>query len=60
MSDKPKIEIKPQNRGKFTEYCESLGKSGVTSDCIAQGKKSKSPAVRKRAIFAQNARKWGK
>lgn len=48
------IHIKKKNRGKFTEYCG--GK--VTSACIARGKKSKSAAVRKRATFAQNARRW--
>lgn len=48
------IHIKKANRGKFTEYCG--GK--VTSACIAKGKRSSSPAVRKRATFAANARKW--
>lgn len=48
------IHIKKANRGKFTEYCG--GK--VTSECIARGKRSSSPAVRKRATFAQNARGW--
>lgn len=49
-----KIHIKPENRGKFTDYYD--GK--VTSECIARGKGSKSAAVRKRATFAANARKW--
>ena len=49
-----KIHIKKANRGKFTDYCG--GK--VTSECIARGKRSKNAAVRKRAIFAANARKW--
>lgn len=49
-----KIHIKKANRGKFTEYCG--GK--VTSECIARGKNSSDPAVRKRATFAANARKW--
>lgn len=48
------IHIKKKNRGKFTSYCG--GK--VTSECIARGKRSSSPTVRKRAIFAANARKW--
>lgn len=48
------IHIKKANRGKFTEYCG--GK--VTNECIARGKKSPSPTIRKRATFAQNARKW--
>lgn len=49
-----KIHIKPENKGKFTKYCG--GK--VTSECIAKGKRSSDPAVRKRATFAANARKW--
>ena len=48
------IYIKPENRGKFTKYCG--GK--VTSECIAKGKRSSNPAVRKRAAFAANVRKW--
>lgn len=49
-----RIHIKPENRGKFTEYCG--GK--VTSECIAKGKRSSDPAVRNRATFAANASKW--
>ena len=49
-----KIHIKKANRGKFTDYCG--GK--VTSECIARGKASSNPAIRKRATFAANARKW--
>ena len=48
------IHIKKANRGKFTKYCG--GK--VTSECIARGKRSSDPAVRKRATFAQNVRKF--
>jgi hypothetical protein len=48
-----KIHIKKENRGKFTDYCG--GK--VTSECIARGKASSNPAIRKRATFAANARR---
>lgn len=48
------IHIKKQNKGKFSEYCG--GK--VTQECIAKGKNSKDPKIRKRATFAANARKW--
>ena len=48
------IHIKKKNRGKFTEYCG--GK--VTQECIAKGKKSKDPKIRKRATFAQNVRSF--
>jgi len=37
------IKIKPENKGKFTNYCKGLGMSSVTAECIAKGKKSKSP-----------------
>ena len=46
------INIKPENKGKFTEYCG--GK--VTSSCIEKGKNSKNPLTRKRATFAANVR----
>lgn len=54
LSAKSGIHIKKENRGKFTSYCG--GK--VTSECIARGKRSSNPAIRKRATFAANARRW--
>lgn len=51
-----KIHIKKKNKGKFTDYCG--GK--VTSECIAKGKNSPDPTIRKRATFADNIRKWHK
>ena len=48
------IHIKEKNKGKFTSYCR--GK--VTDECIQKGKNSSNPAIRKRATFAANARKW--
>lgn len=48
------IKIKKANKGKFTDYCG--GK--VTNECINKGLNSSDPAVRKRANFARNARKW--
>ena len=53
---KPRIYIKPSKRGSFTKYCGGR----VTSACISRGKKSKSKAIRKKATFAANARKWNK
>jgi len=50
------IHIKPENKGKFTDYCG--GK--VTGDCIEKGLDSPSATIRKRANFARNARKWNK
>lgn len=49
-----KIHIKKKNRGKFREYC----KGKVTNECIARGKRSPDPAVRKMATFAANSRRW--
>lgn len=46
------IHIDPKNRGKFTETKRRTGKS--TEELTH----SKNPLTRKRAIFAQNARKW--
>ena len=55
-----KIKIKDSKKGTFTKYCKNKGYKGVTSKCIAEGKKSKSKAIRKKATFAQNSRKWNK
>ncbi len=54
------IYIKPKNRGTFTAYCKRNGYGGVTSECIAKGKKSPNSKTRKRATFAGASRKWGK
>lgn len=50
------INIKPENKGKFTEYCGG----NVTEECIERGKNSPNPLTRKRATFADNARHWNK
>ena len=46
------IYIKKENRGKFTETKKRTGK---TTEELTH---SKNPLTRKRAIFAQNAKKW--
>jgi hypothetical protein len=45
------IHIKPKNKGKFTETKERTGKS------TEELKHSKNPLTRKRATFADNAKK---
>jgi len=50
------IHIKPENKGKFTDYCG--GK--VTDECIQKGLNSPSATIRKRAQFAKNSRSWNK
>ena len=46
------INIKPENKGKFTATKKRTGKS--TEELTH----SKNPLTRKRAIFAQNAAHW--
>lgn len=45
------IRINPKNKGKFTATKKRTGKS------TAELKHSKNPLTRKRAVFAQNAKK---
>ena len=49
---KSRIHINPENKGKFSATKERTGKS--TEELTH----SKNPLTRKRAIFAQNCRKW--
>jgi hypothetical protein len=49
---KPGIHIKPENRGKFNA---TKKKTGKTTEELTH---SKNPVTKKRAIFAQNAKKW--
>ncbi len=48
------IYIKPENRGKFNETKKRTGK---TTEELTH---SKNPLTRRRAIFAQNAKRWHK
>lgn len=50
------IHIKESQKGSFTRYCDG----NVTEECINRGKNSPNSKIRKKAIFAQNARKWNK
>ena len=52
------MHIKPSHKGKFTAWCKRHGFGSVTAQCIAAGKRSKNPNVRKMATFAANARKF--
>lgn len=47
-----KIRIKKKNRGSFTRWCGG----NVTEECIKRGKNSPSSSIRKKAVFADNAR----
>lgn len=48
------IHIKKKNRGSFTKYC----KGKVTQNCIDKAKKSGNSKLVKKAVFAENSRKW--
>ena len=50
------IKIKKSNQGLFTKYCN--GK--VTQACIDKAKRSGNKKLIKRAVFAENSRKWAK
>lgn len=51
-----KIHIKKNKQGSFTRWCGGE----VSDECIKKGKNSSNSAIRKKAIFADNARKWQK
>ena len=52
IKGKSGIHINPANKGKFTATKERTGK---TTEELTH---SKNPLTRKRAIFAQNVKKW--
>lgn len=52
LEGKNSIHIKKKNKGKFNALKKKTGKS--TEELTH----SKNPLTRKRAIFAQNAKKW--
>ena len=52
IESKKNIHIKKKNKGKFNALKKKTGKS--TEELTH----SKNPLTRKRAIFAQNAKKW--
>jgi phage gp16-like protein len=52
------IHIKPSHKGRFARDVGKKPGAKITAADIAKGKASGSAAERKRAVFAQNARKW--
>jgi hypothetical protein len=56
------IKIKPSKKGTFRKWAKKQGLAkkdgGVTDEAIQKGLKSKSKAIRKKAQFAKNAKKW--
>jgi len=49
-----------KKKGAFTEWCKRKGYKGVTSGCIKEGKKSKDPVTRKRAVLAETFKRYGR
>jgi hypothetical protein len=58
MTKKPKIYIKPKNRGKFTASAKKAGKSVQSHASAVLASSTATPLQKKRANFARNARKW--
>ena len=54
------IKIKPANKGKLHADLGVPAGEPIPAAKIAKAKNSPSPAVRQRATFAQNAKKWAK
>lgn len=52
------IKIKPSHKGKLHKDLGVKQGKKLTSAQLAKAKHSSDPAERKRATFAENARKW--
>jgi hypothetical protein len=52
------IHIKPSHKGLLHKNLGISSKKGIPLKSLVKAKQSSSPAVRKRATFALNARKW--
>lgn len=52
------IKINPANKGKLREETHTKPGAKVSEKSIQKAENSKSPAERKRATFAENAKHW--
>jgi oligoendopeptidase F len=57
---KPRIRIKPSKQGSLRAATKTKKGKNIPTSTLRRLKKSKSPAMRKKANFALNARSWGK
>ncbi len=55
-----KIEIKPSHRGLLHKDLGVSSGSKIPAEKLEKAAHSSDPAERKRAVFAENARKWNK
>ena len=60
MADKKWMQKAVKHPGAFTAWCKRKGYSGVTQACINEGKRSKNPTIRRRAVLAETFRKVAK
>lgn len=54
------IRIKKSKQGTFTAAAKKAGKTVQQYASQVKGSKTASPAMKKKAVFAANAKKWGK
>lgn len=55
-----KIKIKPSHKGLLHKNLGVAAGKKIPASKVEKATHSKDPAVKKRAVFAKNARKWGK
>jgi hypothetical protein len=54
------IQIKKSHKGELHKDLGVPAGHKIPAEKLAKAAKSKDPAVKKRAVFAENAKKWGK
>lgn len=59
-SSKKPIKIKAANKGKLRAETGTKPGKNIPEKKLKKAENSKDPAERKRAVFAENARKWSK
>ncbi len=59
MAKKP-IKIKAANKGKLRAETKTPKGKKISASKLKKAAKSKDPVERKRAVFAENSRKWAK
>lgn len=58
MAQMRKIEIKPSHKGELHSDLGVPQGQPIPAAKLESAKNSENPAVRKRAVFAQNAKNW--
>ncbi len=52
------IHIKPENEGKLRQETKTPEGKNIPAAKLEKAAQSPDPAVRKRAVFAENAKEW--